>query len=79
MSAPIARELRLTPQAKTVLKHLESRGNISPMEALISYGISRLAAAIYEIRKSGHQVVAVIKHDENNHRYTRYSMARKAA
>lgn len=70
----IAREIRLTPQAKTVLSHIEKRGAISPMEALTTYGISRLAAAVYEIRKAGHAVQAVIKHDAAGHKYTRYTL-----
>lgn len=74
----IAHELKLTPQAKTVLKHLEGRlGAITPMEALVSYGISRLAATIYEIRRAGHEVNAKIKMDEAGHRYTKYSLAKK--
>jgi hypothetical protein len=42
------------------------------MEALTVYGISRLAAAIYDLRKSGHVVGSKIKHDAVGHRYTRY-------
>lgn len=74
----IAHELKLTPQAKTVLRHLEGpMASISPMEALVSYGISRLAATIYEIRRAGHGVVAKIKTDQAGHRYTKYSLAKK--
>jgi hypothetical protein len=74
MTPSIAKELRLTPQAKTVLRHLERRGTISPMEALVSYSISRLAACIYEIRhKAGHRVVCDIRRDEQGHKYARYT------
>lgn len=79
MTANIVKEIRLTPQAKTILRHLETRGSISPMEAQIAYSITRLAACIYEIRKSGHAVNAVIKYDEARHKYTKYALARKAA
>jgi hypothetical protein len=70
----IANDLRLTPQAKTVLRHLNKRGTVSPMEALVTYGISRLAACIYELRKAGYVVDTQIKQDEQGHRYSNYTL-----
>jgi hypothetical protein len=68
----IAKDLSLTPQSKTVLRHLERRGTISPMEALMGYSITRLAACIYEIRQAGYNITSTFKRDENGHKYTRY-------
>jgi hypothetical protein len=59
-------------QTKTVLKHLEQRGSISPMEALVSYGISRLAADIHRLREEGHGIYTKYKRDEAGHKYARY-------
>jgi hypothetical protein len=60
-------------QTKTVLKHLEQRGSISPMEALVSYGISRLAADIHRLREAGHGIYTEYKRDEAGHKYARYT------
>ena len=63
---------KMTGQTTTVLRHLHHRGSISPMEALITYGIMRLAARIYDLRLMGHNIVTHIKQDEGGHRYARY-------
>jgi glutamate synthase domain-containing protein 2 len=70
----IAMDLSLKPQAKTVLRHLKKKGHISPAEALIVYGISRLAASIYDIRNVGYEVDTEVKHDAQNHKYARYTL-----
>lgn len=69
----IAKDLKLTPQAKTILRHLNARKSISPMEALITYSISRLASCIHEIRKAGYEVLTSIKQDEQGHKYANYA------
>ena len=71
----VANDLRLTPQAKTVLLHLRRKGHVSPAEALIVYGISRLAACIYEIRKAGYTVDSELRRDAQGHKYTNYKLA----
>lgn len=70
----IAALINLTPQAKTVLRHLKKRPSISPMEALNVYAIPRLAACIYEIRQAGYKVHSTFKRDEQGHKYTRYTL-----
>jgi hypothetical protein len=71
----VADDLRLTPQAKTVLRHLKTRGNVSPAEALIVYGISRLASCIHEIRrKANYNVNCEIRRDAQGHKYANYSL-----
>lgn len=71
----IAKDISLYPQTKTVLKHLEKRGTISPMEALMTYGIYRLSARINELRRVGYKIKTTIKQDAAGHRYARYDFA----
>ena len=74
MAATIASTLRLTPQAKTILSHLRNRESITPMEALVTYSISRLASCIGEIRKAGFTVDMTMSRDERLHKFGRYSL-----
>lgn len=71
----IIREMNLQPQMKTILQHLVSRGSISPMEALNTYGIYRLSSAIQRLRKVGYQIETQMRRDEMGHTYARYSLA----
>lgn len=71
-----ADDLRLTPQAKTVLSHLKKRGRISPAEANTVYGISRLASCIHEIRnRAGYTVRTEQRRDDYGHKYAKYILA----
>jgi hypothetical protein len=64
IAAPsIAKDIQLTPHAK----------NISPMQALNTYGIYSLAGRIHELRhKGGYNIRAELRRDEAGHRYARY-------
>jgi hypothetical protein len=68
-------ELSVTPQARRVLAHLEKRGSISPMEAIITYGITRLAARVHELRRIGMAVKTDLKRDAEGKPYARYTLA----
>lgn len=69
----VASDLKVTPQARRVLKHLREHGTISPMEALIVLGVSRLASCIYELRaKAGYSIDIEQRKDDAGHRYGRY-------
>jgi hypothetical protein len=74
IAAPsIAKDIQLTPHAKIILRHLHKRGNISPMQALNTYGIYSLAGRIHELRhKGGYNIRAELRRDEAGHRYARY-------
>ncbi len=72
------RELRLKPQARKVLRHLE-KASISPMEAWGVYGIYRLAASIHEIRNEGFRVFTTMHEDEAGKKYARYHMSTQRA
>jgi hypothetical protein len=44
------------------------------MEALVSYGIYRLADVVYQLRESGWGIDTEIKQDEAGHKYARYTL-----
>lgn len=68
----IVDDLRLSPQARRVLAHLESGESISQMEALTVYSIFRLASRISELRSAGYDIHREMKEDNAGHRYARY-------
>lgn len=70
------RELSLKPQARRVLRHMEKKRSITPLEALGVYGVFRLAAVVHDIRKAGFNVLTDLHTDANGKRYARYSLAR---
>jgi len=61
-------------QSNQILSHLK-KSSITPIEALTLYGCFRLAARIYDLKESGHDIQAEIVTD-NDHRYARYTMQR---
>ena len=61
-------------QTQTVLSHLEKRASISPMEALVSYGIYRLSDVIFRLRERGFGIDTEMRHDEAGHKYARYTL-----
>lgn len=73
----LAGALKLTPQARTVLAHLERYGSISPMEALVSYSVGRLGARVLEIRKAGYDIHTEYKRDGGGHPYGRYWLQKR--
>lgn len=61
-------------QNETVLLHLKKYGHISTMEAFKYYGITRLAARIYDLQQLGYVINKKrIKHGVGNP-YTEYSL-----
>lgn len=70
------RELNVSPQARKVLRHLEKNRSITPLEALGVYGIFRLAARVYELRKEGFDVITTYMRDDNDKPYAKYVLAR---
>jgi hypothetical protein len=76
----LASDLRLTPQARTILGHLLRHGQITPQEALTVYSIPRLASCIHEIRTKGQRDVnTAIRRDDQGHKYSRYTLKRCTA
>jgi len=52
---------------------LEDGKVITPIDALESYGVFRLAAVIYKLRKQGMDIITYT--DPENRNYAQYSMA----
>lgn len=69
-------ELRLSPQAKRILLHLEKHKSITPLEAFGVYGVFRLAARIWELREIGKKITTVHMKDDNGKPYARYVLSR---
>lgn len=63
----------LTPQARTVLAHLERHGKITPMKALGVYGIMRLASRMAELKKAGIPFGKALMKDDVGGRYMQYT------
>jgi hypothetical protein len=62
-------------QNDMILKHLMGGRSISPLEAMGVFGVYRLAARIFELRESGHEITKVIKADGRGRTYAEYSLA----
>lgn len=73
----LANDLLLPPQAKTILRHLEKGKTITPLEALVVYGISGLAHKVFKIRNAGHEVSMTACKDERGHGYGKYQLVTK--
>ena len=56
-----------TTQKKVVLKHLQSGKEITQLEATQKYGVLRLGAIIFDLRKAGYMISTKIMHDPNRY------------
>ncbi len=54
-------------QNEKILRHLEDYGSITPMEAMEQYGIMRLGARIWELKRKGHKIATAIEHGKNRY------------
>ena len=68
-------------QCNRVLQHLQAYGSITPLEAMQEYGIMRLGARIYDLRKMGYSIDRIIETGKNRYgestSYARYSLNEK--
>lgn len=64
-----------------ILRHLEDYGSITPWEAMMEYGIMRLGARVYDLRRAGWPITTTLEYRINRYgtavRYARYSMEGK--
>lgn len=70
----IAKDLKLPPQARKILAHLEKGKTVTPMESMIVYSIYRLSDCIFKIRNAGYVVVTEERQDAQGHKYARYRL-----
>lgn len=66
----------MTTQADRIRKHLTDGKSITPGQAMLVYGISRLAAVVEVLRLEGLDVAMVQKHDEAGKKYGEYKLAK---
>lgn len=63
-------------QKVRVLQHLKTHGSLTSMEAFENYGVTRLAAVIFDLRKLGHDIVTLDMDGSNRYgepvRYAKY-------
>lgn len=63
-------------QKVRVLQHLKSHGSLTSMEAFEKYGITRLAAVIFDLRELGHDIITYDMEGQNRYgevtRYAKY-------
>jgi len=62
----------MTPQAQTVLTHLERHGSISSVEAAAVYRIRHLPRRIADLKDGGVPIITEMKRDPTGQRYARY-------
>lgn len=46
----------MNTQNQKILQHLQTRGDITSMQAFEQYGITRLSARIFDLRCEGHNI-----------------------
>ena len=67
-------------QLNTIIKHLETVGSISTLEAIIQYNIMALPRRIKDLKEKGYSFNSIRKsHPVTGQRYTRYVLAEAAA
>jgi len=66
-------------QREKILRFLRDVGSITPLDAIREFGIMRLAARIWELRKMGFSINTVYEQTKNRYgetvRYARYTLA----
>ena len=66
----------MQPQTKKIFDHLEKGKGITSMEAINLYGITRLSAKIYDLKKAGFNIIDQWEDSLNRYgdkvRYKRY-------
>ena len=65
-------------QNEKILNHLVQHGSITPLEAFERYGIMRLGARIYDLRRKGYKItgisVVTVNRCGERVRYSRYAL-----
>lgn len=65
----------LTPQCRTILKHLKKGHTITQRSALIDFGIAALPRRIADLKEAGYDIESVMEHNKlTGQRYVRYSL-----
>lgn len=74
------REPQAGSQESKILTHLSDRGPLTALDSLNLYGVMRLAAVVFNLRKAGHDVVTemvpIEGRDGTAKKIARYSLVR---
>ncbi len=54
-------------QSDRILRHLQDVGEITPMDAIRDYGIMRLGARVFDLKKMGYPIMTEIKTGKNRY------------
>jgi len=65
-------------QEAIVMAHLRDRGPLTPKEAWERYGIYRLAARVYVLRKAGHNIITHRVRNDWGNPYAEYVLLQQA-
>lgn len=63
----MGRPKKVNSQANDILSHLQKHGSITSIEAINTYGATRLAAIIYNLKKDGYHITTDIQHGTNRY------------
>lgn len=66
-------ELTKTQQDE-ILAHLRRRKTVTPVEALVVYGVYRLSDVIFRLRHRGYRIATTMKRDDKGRRYAEYHL-----
>ena len=68
-------------QAGKVLRHLQDYGSITPMVAMSDYGIMRLGARIYDLKRHGYAIQSEMVRGQNRYgeptHWAKYTLVRE--
>ena len=54
-------------QDERILRHLKDYGSITSWEAINEYGITRISAVVYRLRKNGYKISTEFKTSKNRY------------
>ena len=54
-------------QSEKVLRHLRDYGSITPLTAMSEYGIMRLGARIYDLKRRGYPIISSAEQGQNRY------------
>lgn len=68
--------MKLSPQAQLVLRHLQSVGSITNVEANAVHKVRSVSRRITEIQDAGVKIAKVRRRDHTGQVYVRYSLTK---
>jgi len=73
MKKRTTKRITMSPQNRAVVAILAKKGVITPLNAMVNFKITRLAARIFELKKIGFKIDTVMK-KINRTRYASYQL-----